>query len=47
MAEGFEKSAAELESDAVVPREVDEPRLKSLQEEAEEPASSEKPDATS
>ena len=47
MAEGFEKSAAELESDSVIPREVGEPRLKNLQEEAEEPASREKPDATS
>jgi len=47
MAEGFEKSAAELESDSVIPREVGESRLKSLQEEAEKPASSEKPDATS
>jgi len=47
MAEGFEKSAAELESDSVIPREVGEPRLKSLQAEAEEPASPEKPDATS
>jgi hypothetical protein len=42
MAEGFEKSAAELESRSIVPREVGKPRLKSLQEEAEEPASREK-----
>jgi hypothetical protein len=47
MAEGFEKSAAVLESNSVIPREVGEPRLKNLHEEAEEPASSEKPDATS
>jgi hypothetical protein len=42
MAEGFEKSAAELESHSIVPREVGKPRLKSLQEEAEERASREK-----